>query len=204
MLLVLFTGIISKDVIISKYDYSKTILKTNKLLYNNELSKYNQILKELDLKNINNYIAARVIYRDINNFYQYITINKGSKHNIRTGDVVLNGSNFIGVVKNVEKYRSLIMLVSNPLLKLSVKLNNSYGTLKNIDGELIIDDLILDSINHVGDSIYTSGLTYIPDNFYVGKIKKIIPEESGIKNKIIIDLESINNINYVMVIKGDL
>lgn len=205
-LLVLFCGIIARDLVITHYDLNKQIcyLKdfTNKL----ELEDYHNLLDQLDLdtpkqKNI----TARVINRNINDFYEYITINKGKKHNISKHDIVVNKDGLVGIVKKTYQNKSLVMLVSNKSFSLSVRILNSYGTLKSINGKLIIEDLTSDCVCNKGDIVYTSGLTNIPKNIVVGVVKDITFDPSGVKKKVLIQ-STINNkdLNYVSIFEGEI
>lgn len=205
-LLVLFSGIIARDIVITHYDMNKQICNlkdfTNKL----ELEDYHNLLDQLDLdtpkqKNI----TARVINRNINDFYEYITINKGKKHNISKHDIVVNKDGLVGIVKKTYQNKSLVMLVSNKSFSLSVRILNSYGTLKSINGKLIIEDLTRDCVCNKGDIVYTSGLTNIPKNIVVGVVKDITFDPSGVKKKVLIQ-STINDkdLNYVSILEGEI
>ena len=206
LLLVLFSGIIARDIVISQYDTKKQTCNLNEYFNKLELDDYHNLLKELDLDRIlPNNIIARVVNRNINSFYDYISINKGKKHNISINDVVVNKYGLVGIVKKIYSSKSLVMLLSNKNFRLSVRINNAYGTLKVINGELVIEDLTEDCACDKGDIIYTSGLTDIPKNIKVGLVKAIISDSSGIKKKVLIQSTFKDyDLNYVAVLKGEI
>ena len=79
---------------------------------NNELEEYRSLYK-LDQKYIQYpKVAARIISRDVNNFYSTFTIDRGSKDGIMVGMNVLAGNGLCGIITDVDesssKVRSII------------------------------------------------------------------------------------------------
>lgn len=149
------------------------------------------------------YIFSKVLYRDIYEFYNNITILYGSKNNILKNSAVINEDGLIGTITKVNKNSSVITLITNKDSQISIKVNNSYGILKYKNNELIIT-----SINNYeniaeGDIVYTSGLGNLPENIKIGEVKGIITNDLGIEKQILVKpFVDFDNINYVAVFSG--
>ena len=136
-----------------------------------------------------------------NAFYDEIVIGKGSSDGVKKQDLVINELGVIGIVKDVNKHSSIVELLTNSDLELSVKINNSYGILESSDKEIIVKNIKLDQEITVGDDVYTSGLTKIPGDIYIGKVKEI--KKDNLELEYIIKVDAINyleDITYVAVI----
>lgn len=159
----------------------------------------NQLLKkELnDLVNTNyeEGIIAKVILRDMYSFYDELVINVGSKDNINIYDSVICNGSLIGIVTKVNDNTSNVKLISSNY-NISVKIGNTYGNLNK--GIVTMIDKYSDI--SVGDLVYTSGLDNILNDIYIGKVKDISLDEDGLSNKVIIEYEDNNYLNYVYVV----
>jgi rod shape-determining protein MreC len=183
---------------------------------NKELKKSIDTLKKLlELnKTIIDYNAvnATIINRDVGNWYNNLTIDKGESSGIKTGNIVINNYGLIGKIIKTSKYSSDIKLITTPDLniKISVAITNdtgiTYGLLSgyNIyDKELQIIDIIDDTKINIGDSVITSGLSNnYPKGIIIGKVSKAETNEFGI-SKIIKVTPSVNfsDIDYVTVLR---
>ena len=165
-------------------DYNE-LLESNEFLINNEL----------------NLIISKIMFRDIYEFRDYITIYKGSNNNIKEGMPVIDDKGLIGIISNVKKDSSVVKLITNKSTNISVKINDSYGILKNIDNKVIVSDFgYYDNIN-IGDKIYTSGIGNIKGNIYIGEVLDIKLSDTEIEKFIEVKLASnINEINYLYVV----
>lgn len=65
------------------------------------------------------YEVARVSQRDLNAWWQQITIRKGKRHGIRAGQAVVYAGGVVGRVKEVHAYTSIIELVSSPAFRMA-------------------------------------------------------------------------------------
>ena len=180
-------------------------LDTSKIVIN-----YNKHLKEeLDnIKKINDIefddnldiIVSRVKYRDVYEYSNTLTIFKGSKNNINIGDAVLTNNGLVGVISKTYDYYSVVSLITNKESNISVKINDAVGVLKLENGKLVVT-----SINNyknivVGDEIYTSGLGNLPDNIYVGKVKKVSLNDTEIEKVIEVNIENrLDTLDYLFV-----
>lgn len=180
-------------------------LNTSKIVIN-----YDKHLKEeLDnIKKINDIefndnldvIVSRVKYRDVYEYSNTLTIFKGSKNNINVGDAVLTNNGLVGVISKTYDYYSVVSLITNKKSNISVKINDAVGVLKLENGKLVVT-----SINNyknivVGDEIYTSGLGNLPDNIYVGKVKKVSLNDTEIEKVIEVDIENrLDTLDYLFV-----
>ena len=180
-------------------------LNTSKIVIN-----YDKHLKEeLDnIKKINDIefndnldvIVSRVKYRDVYEYSNTLTIFKGSKNNINVGDAVLTNNGLVGVISKTYDYYSVVSLITNKKSNISVKINDAVGVLKMENNKLVVT-----SINNyknivVGDEIYTSGLGNLPDNIYVGKVKKVSLNDTEIEKVIEVDIENrLDTLDYLFV-----
>ena len=181
----------------------------NYLKYNNkEVIEIATLQNELDIlrnevkslkktKDINSdYVIARVILRDIHNFYNEIVINIGS-NKVNVGDPVVNEEGLIGIVDKVNKDTANVKLLSSSF-SLSVKVDDTFGNLKGNKVDL------LDKYSELkeGDVIVTSGLTSVPEGIYVGKIKKVKMDENNLGKELEVELVDNSDLIYVGVISS--
>lgn len=180
-------------------------LDTSKIVIN-----YDKHLKEeLDnIKKINDMefddnldiIVSRVKYRDVYEYSNTLTIFKGTKNNVNVGDAVLTNNGLLGIINKTYDYYSVVSLITNKKSNISVKINDAVGVLKLENGKLVVT-----SINNyknivVGDEIYTSGLGNLPDNIYVGKVKKVSLNDTEIEKVIEVDIENrLDTLDYLFV-----
>ncbi len=143
-----------------------------------------------------NYITTRVLYRDIYNFNDEITIYKGLNYDLKENMAVIDNSGIVGFITKVNKTTSEVRLISHSDINLSVKVNDSYGLLKNIDNKLVITNLTNTDIL-VGTSVYTSGLANLNEGIKIGNISYNI---DNIKYEVNIS-SNLDNINYLYIIK---
>lgn len=187
---------------------------------NNDYKKEIESLKKvLDLNKVNsdkNIINASVIKRNINYWYNTITINKGKKDNIKIGDAVINSNGLIGKVININKHTSdvklLISLNDDNYIsaKFSYDNNDYYGLIEKYDfknNELILKDVIgtFDKEKIKDINVVTSGLsdTY-SSGLLIGKIKDIKTDSLGLSNNFILTpTVNFDNIDIVSIVVGD-
>lgn len=167
---------------------------------NKELeSKYESLLEEQNISYNRKVIGCKVIERDIYNFFDEIVINKGSSDGILEGMAVINSKGLVGIVKKVKEHISYIELITSGNLSLSVKVNNSYGILKNGHITNIVDYGEIEEKT----PIYTSGLTKISEGILVGNVRKVYLDKYDLEKIIDVDMLPLNELNFVFVITGD-
>ena len=146
-------------------------------------------------------IYSKVILRDIYAFNKEFTIGKGSRDGVEEQDVVVNEKGVVGVIKSVNQNSSIVLMLTNPDIQLSVKINDSYGILTSVDEKIIVKNIKLNQEIKEGDKVYTSGLTSIPGNILIGTVKSI--DTDRLELEYILNVESISHledISYVAVI----
>ena len=200
-LIILLSGSVSKLLIKTdnKLNYEK--MESN---YCSSIEKdYNELLKSNEFLNNSslNLIISKVMFRDIYEFSDYITIYKGSNNDIKEGMPVIDDNGLIGIISSVKKNTSIVKLITNKTTNISVKINDSYGILKSLDGKVFVSDFsYYDNIN-IGDKIYTSGIGNIKGDIYIGEVIDIKLNETEIEKIVEVKLASnINKLNYLYVV----
>ena len=146
-------------------------------------------------------IYSKVILRDIYAFNKEFTIGKGSRDGVQEQDVVVNEKGVVGIVKMANPNSSVVLLLTNPDIQLSVKINDSYGILTSVDEKIIVKNIKLNREIKEGDEVYTSGLTSIPGDILIGTVKNI--DTDSLELEYILNVESVSyleDISYVAVI----
>ena len=222
----LLTILIICVIIIFSYLYNNKLLKIKDIL--TDISFYTEknckkesnkdiekIKKELNIDNLiidSSKKYASIKYRYDSNWFNTITINKGSIHNIKKGSAVLSNNTLIGYVSYVNKNTSIVSLITSNndnyiSAKVNINGNDYYGIIKKyniIKNELYLENVIGD-INPNNEDVVTSGLTLnMPSGIYIGKIKEIIKDKYNLSNTIIVEPgTNYNDIKIVEVISND-
>lgn len=179
-------------------DDSNIILDYNKYLKEEleSLKKINNISKNDDL----NLIVSRVKYRDVYEYSNTITILKGFKDGVFTGDTVLNNDGLIGIITKTFEHYSIVTLITNKNSNISVKINDAVGILKVIDNKLVVVNLNNFSKITINDKIYTSGLGNLPSDIYIGTVKNINLNNTEIEKVVDVDINSrLDKLDYVFI-----
>lgn len=180
-------------------------LDTSKIVIN-----YDKHLKEeLDnIKKINDIefddnldiIVSRVKYRDVYEYSNTLTIFKGTKNNVNVGDAVLTNNGLVGIISKTYDYYSVVSLITNKKSNISVKINDAVGVLKLENSKLVVTSINNYKNISIGDEIYTSGLGNLPDNIYVGKVKKVSLNNTEIEKVIEVDIENrLDTLDYLFI-----
>lgn len=202
-LLILYLLFLCKDHLFGFLDNSEYLTD---FLYDTKLEyykkEYEDMQKLLQINNTDyNIVYSKIILRDIYQFYDEITIGKGISDGVKEQDLVVNELGAVGVIKEANQYSSIVSLLTNSSIELSVRINNSYGILCSKDHKIIVKNIKLDQEIKEGDQVYTSGLTNIPGDILVGSVKKI--KTDGLELEYILDVSSVidmNDLSYVAVI----
>ncbi len=183
-----FTGGIHKRV--NRFKEYGTLRDNNKLLLEENANLKNILSQEL--KNATTavidvvdttkffqkfaYSAAKVIDNQYQRKYNYLTIDKGTNHGIKSEMGVVNSQGVIGITKNVSNKYTTVLSILNENSKINVKLTNSYhfGTLEwNGKNYRILQlvDLPIQANIKLGDTLITGGKSVIfPEGIPVGTI----------------------------------
>jgi rod shape-determining protein MreC len=156
------------------------------------------------------YISAKIVGKKINNTKNYFIINKGRNDNIHEGMGVISSEGVFGKIFSTTKNHSIILPITNPDSRISVKLSKS----KHI-GSLLWDNddlhtAILSEIPgyvdiEIGDTIVTSDLspTY-PKNINIGTIKAYTKNNSTNFYSIDVDLfTDYSRLDYIYILKNE-
>ncbi len=166
-------------------------------------SDYNKLL---EFSNINviyesDYINTYIIYKDIYNYLNEITIRGGKDLELKDNPVIYDNT-LVGVISKVDKNTSKVRLLTNKDSKISVKIKDQVGIIEYEDGKLIVRNIPKDNSIQIGDDIYTSGIGKIKENIYIGTVKNITLDRKNIEVKIEVSYQlKIKDLLYVTVMK---
>lgn len=158
------------------------------------------------------YMNATVVTRNIDYWYNEITIDKGSKNGIEKGMAVVVPKGLIGQITKVSNYTSTVKLLSNENMsdKISVKIkvgdNYVYGLISAYDAKTNTYTVegISENVKIEKDAdVVTTGMgTIFPSGLIVGKVKEITTDNFDLSK--VVEVKSsvdFNDIDYVTVLK---
>ena len=158
------------------------------------------------------YMNATVITRNIDYWYNEITIDKGSKNGIEKGMAVVVPKGLIGQITKVSNYTSTVKLLSNENMsdKISVKIkvgdNYVYGLISAYDAKTNTYTVegISENVKIEKDAdVVTTGMgTIFPSGLIVGKVKEVTTDNFDLSK--VVEVKSsvdFNDIDYVTVLK---
>jgi rod shape-determining protein MreC len=205
------------NLIKSKYDLLNEI---KKLKQENEKLKLKILtLKHLELENEKlrealyiksafpdfNVLVGRVTGYSPDNFAKYVFINLGEEDGVEKGNLVVSDATLLGIIANVGKNGSEVLLISDPSFKIPARtaktrelvffqgMNTKYGVLKFVKPEQDI---------RVGDIVETTDIDgKYPAGIPIGKIAKIDYKEGKLFKDVLVKI-NINplRVEYVLVI----
>lgn len=123
-------------------------------------------------------IDAQVISNAINQRNNHFTIDRGWKDGIRTGMGVISPHGIAGIIDQVgEKYSTAISVLNTAArISAAIKRNEYFGSLiwKEIDpGHMLLEDIPRQADIRVGDTIVTSGFSFIfPKGIFIGTVNR--------------------------------
>lgn len=177
-------------------DRDVTLLNALSVENSNLKKELNDMEAGLQLKSNNERVLmSRVIRRNIYNFYNEVVI-VNNQESINVGDPVINGDGLIGIVSEALDNECIVKLLTGDY-NISVKVGDSYGNLKNG----IVSMLDKYKEIKVGDKVYTSGLTEIVGDIFVGEIEEVLMNEDGTAKMAKVNLLDNGYLNYVGVVK---
>ena len=169
------------------YDLSIQI-QDNKLLKaeNFQLREKLNIQKDFSIVGQN----AEIVLPNVRNGYSIITIDKGSKDNIKDGAAVINNNGLVGQIINTSRNYSEIRPITSKTFAVPAILDNGkeniilYG---NGNSELEIPLFPASSLIEIGDIFVTSGIDKIyPKGIKIGKVSDIKSTKSPKFNYILV------------------
>ncbi len=124
------------------------------------------------------YIPAEVVNLSFSGVNNFITLNKGSDHGVKSDMGVISQHGVVGVVSNVSSKFSVVIPIINPMFRLSGKLKNSdnYGSVswngKSIR-EAQLGELPKHEIFEIGDTVETSFSRIFPKKVIIGFVSDL-------------------------------
>lgn len=194
--------------------------------YRKMLIDFNVIIKEnsdlrntLELRDSFNYksVTAQIIGRDPANMFDYIVIDKGSKHGIKENMAVISYKNgckaLVGKIFAVTPFASKVMTLKNPDLQVGVVIDYN-GTHCVVQGQRTADQEVRllyvpkdFSLEEVGSPlVYTSGDSFFySKGIEIGTITEIVPSKRfEIYNEAKVSMsEDYSKLEYVLVLMLD-
>lgn len=171
-----------------------------------ELKEQNDFLRQaLDMKPLTEYqlTEARTYNLQFTPEGHYLLVNKGAGEGIKNDDVVISPSGvLIGKISEVHDTYSLVNTVTDPGLKITVKLlNNDTAAIARgiLDNGLQLDFVSQNDEIAENDVIVTSGNDLFPAGLIVGSVSKISSDNSSLFKKVEVRAE-FRNINISRVI----
>lgn len=159
-------------------------------------------------------INATTVMRNVDQWHDFIVINKGKQHGIETNMAVLSKEGFlIGKVITVNEVSSKVKLIKNQDFgsKVSALIDgkeNSIGTVEGYDylnDELVMSQVSKDVMVEAGDAVITSGLGGVyPRALLIGYVDRAEVSKDGLTQTLYLKGEkNYNNMDYVIVVKRE-
>jgi len=154
------------------------------------------------------YIPARVIKNSVSNDrINFITLNRGKDAGIQKGMAVVTGNGIVGRVANVSEHYATVASVLS-YRRISARLRD--GTYYNFffwnpgSPDLVeMTNIPLTTAVKRGDSVFTTGYSYFPDNILIGVISRIDSLRNSNSKSLTIRLSTnFRSLQYVYVVKN--
>jgi len=170
-----------------------------------------RLSKLLDFKETHgdelNLVAAKVIGRNLGNWFDTIIVNKGTNHGIRVNMAVINYQGLVGRVVATSRNTAEIMLLLDreSAVGSMVQRSRTFGVVESTtagDYPLQMIHMTHDAPVDVGDVIITSGLGEIfPKGLKIGYVAEVIMAPTRlVKQAMVIPYVEFNKLEEVMVI----
>lgn len=150
--------------------------------------------------------TASVVSADLTGFSGLITLDKGQRDGVSTGDAVIDEfGNFLGVVRETGVSFSKFLLVTDGSAKIEAMVpgKSALGVVTGSHGVGLSFDLISQDINlNQGDTVVTSGLSgRLPQGIVIGTLDKRDSSGSDLFQKItVIPAANVKMFKYVLVV----
>jgi len=155
------------------------------------------------------FIPAQIINNSVNRPFNYLTLNKGSRHGIKPDMGIISAKGIVGVVGQVSESYAMGLSVLNQRWSISAKLkkNAYYGSLiwDGTDYQMAgLTEIPLHVDIAVGDTVVTSGYSSIfPEGILVGTINSFSKPEGEnyyrIDVKLSVDFKSVSYVEVVEI-----
>ncbi len=122
-------------------------------------------------------MPARIIGRNVSNWYRAMVIDKGTRNGIRAEMGVITNAGVVGRVVRVNHATSIVLLLSDPNVAITgmIQTSRDEGIIQGTpQGTIQMKYLPPLSPVQVGDAVVTSGLTDdFPRGLHIGKIQQV-------------------------------
>jgi rod shape-determining protein MreC len=225
MIILILNASLNDDRKLLKVEYFfNDVLKINNVLKkeqnislcnNNALKEeINELKKLLELNTITSeykIINATVIARNLEEYLDIVTIDKGKKDGIKKDMAVVTNEGLLGKTIKVSNNTSKVKLLTSPDIynKISIMIQTEskkvYGILSRYEektNSFIIEGIDDLAIIKEGDLIYTTGLGEVyPTGILIGKVTRISKDHFDLSyNLKITPSSNFNNFHYVGVL----
>ncbi len=172
-------------------------LREEQLLLNSKLQRFNVLLEENNRlrkllessvslgERVEKVLIAELVAVEMDSFRKQITINKGQRENIYSGQPVVDANGIMGQVVHVNPFSSSVILITDSTHAMPVQINRNgqraVATGTGEDNMLLLENLPTNSDIEVGDLVISSGLgDRFPKGYPVGTVSKvtIVPGEA--------------------------
>jgi rod shape-determining protein MreC len=155
------------------------------------------------------YINARVINNSVNKRNNFITLDKGRIHGIKSEMGVISSNGVVGIVKDVSEHFCTVMSVLHKNVKISTRFkNNNYFGSVSWNGKDNSIAQFTEISKHVkfsiGDTVVTTKYSSIfPENVMIGTIKEASVDQGGNFHVIEILLSTdFENLSHVYIVNN--
>jgi hypothetical protein len=188
-----------KDEILNILSFPAKLINNEEII-NSENIRLNENLKleNEDLKSLlkinettKNYISSKVINREVGFWFKKLTLDKGSKDNVKLNMKAFNQDGLIGIITDVSHNYSTLTLLTDNSYKLPVKIKNEENYVYSFFEKY--EDKCLKIKKVVGIKENTEVYLNDEDNFLIGKVSKI-DDYICVQSKVNFD-----NLNFVVL-----
>ena len=179
-------------------------------------SAYRQLLDALDLPYASDLktVTARVKRGPVGNFASdVVTINKGHRHGLAEGMTVVTGAGLVGRVDRVDGVTSTVQLLSDPSLRVGVRLvsTNNVGLGRAVPGEpgmFIINQgpnwpqtSEAELLPEVGSSVVTDADSRYTADVPIGRVAEVRPAADELALEVLVELANdVEDLVFVSVL----
>lgn len=172
-----------------------------------ELENQNQGLRELVDESKTNKLQtttmAAIIGRSADNWWQQITIGKGTQARVKVGDIATGSGGLVGRVISTTPHTARILLLSDPSSQIGVKIsrNRSAGYIQGQSGErATLKFFEKDPDVKPGDVIVTSSFSRLfPQDIPIGRVSTINSDASPAPEALVQLSVPISNLEWVSI-----
>ena len=171
--------------------------------------KYNELINAYGYEDIVPYHLepTKVLFRNIYNLNDQITIYKGENAGLEEKHLVINEQGLVGIITKANQKSSVVDLLINDNLNLSIKIGECYGILKYKNKELIVEGINNKGNIEIGDKVTTSDISVYPENILIGTVNTVENDnyeiEKIIKVTPAVDFTNLKYLSVITDIRGE-